>query len=95
MRWMQTTDMSFPMMIIPWRYPTEGSFKNSITLDNAIRFSDVFENIDFQYTVLGDTVKEDIIVLERQGRNEFAYKLKAGGLKFKKVGNSVVGYKES
>jgi len=75
--------------------PTGGSFRNSITLDNAIRFSDVFESVDFQYTVVGDTVKEDIILLEQQNRNEFSYQLRASGLKFKKVGNSVVGYKES
>lgn len=75
--------------------PTEGEFKSSIVLDNAIRYSNVFENVDFQYTVLGRTVKEDIILLERQERNEFSYRLQGTGLKYKKVGNSVVAYKDS
>lgn len=75
--------------------PTEGEFKSSVVLDNAIRYSNVFPNVDFQYTVFGNTLKEDIILLEQQDRNEFSYKLRGTGLKFKKDGNSVVAYKNS
>lgn len=75
--------------------PTEGEFKSSVTLENVIRYSNVFENVDFQYTVVGDSIKEDIILLGRQERNEFSYKLKSTGLKYKKINNSVVAYKES
>ena len=50
--------------------------------DNAIRYSDVYENVDVQYTILNGTVKEDIILLEKQDRNNFSYKLKSGSLKF-------------
>ena len=42
-------------------------FQNSAVSDNAIRYTDVFENVDYQYTVLGDTIKEDIILMEPQG----------------------------
>ena len=55
----------------------------------------MFPGVDFQYTVFGNTVKEDIILLEQQDRNEFSYKLRGTGLKFKKDGNSVVAYKKS
>ena len=75
--------------------PTEGEFKSSVVFDNAIRYSNVFPGVDFQYTVFGNTVKEDIILLEQQDRNEFSYKLRGTGLKFKKDGNSVVAYKKS
>lgn len=75
--------------------PVEGEFKSSIVLDNVIRYSNVFPDIDFQYTILGNAIKEDIIILGQQERNEFSYKLEGTGLKFKKVGNSVVAYKES
>lgn len=44
--------------------PSGGSFKRSLCEGNAIRFTDVYENIDYQYTVVGNTVKEDIILLE-------------------------------
>lgn len=75
--------------------PTDGEFKSSVVFDNAIRYSNVFPDVDFQYTVFGNTVKEDIILLEKQDRNEFSYKLRGTGLKFKKDGNSVVAYKDS
>lgn len=55
----------------------------------------VFYRFYSRYTVLGNAVKEDIILLEQQERNEFSYKLRGAGLKFKKVGNSVVAYKDS
>lgn len=47
--------------------PSEGDFTRSRVRDNAIRYSDVFEGIDFQYTVIGNTVKEDIILLDQTG----------------------------
>lgn len=74
--------------------PTKGEFKSSVVLDNAIRYSNVFENVDFQYTVLGNSIKEDIILLAPQERSEFSYRLKGTGLKYRKAGNSVVAYRE-
>ncbi|MBD5528485.1 MAG: DNRLRE domain-containing protein [Lachnospiraceae bacterium] len=54
-------------------YPAEGSFINGLAKDNAIRYSDVFPGVDYQYTVLGNSVKEDIILLEQGERNSFSY----------------------
>lgn len=75
--------------------PTAGNFENSVIAENVIRYSNVFENVDFQYTVIGDSIKEDIILLEPQKRNEFSYRLKSDSLKFKQVGESVVAYRSS
>lgn len=52
----------------------------------------MYENVDVQYTILNGTVKEDIILLEKQEKDSFSYKLKSGSLKFKKGGNSVIAY---
>ena len=62
--------------------PEGGDYTLSCVGDNAIRYSDVYENVDVQYTILNGTVKEDIILLEKQDRNNFSYKLKSGSLKF-------------
>ena len=74
--------------------PTAGNFKNSAVSDNAIRYSDVFEDVDYQYTVLGDTIKEDIILMEPQERYEFSYKLVSNDLNFRKVEDQVVAYED-
>ena len=41
--------------------PEGGDYTLSCVGDNAIRYSDVYENVDVQYTILNGTVKEDII----------------------------------
>ena len=71
----------------------EGDFTRSLAAGNAVRFADVYENIDYQYTVLGETLKEDIILLEPSGRNTFTYRLKTPGLKAEKEGRSIIVYK--
>ena len=38
--------------------PAAGNFEDGVAVDNAIRYSNVFDNVDFQYTVLGNTIKE-------------------------------------
>ena len=72
--------------------PAAGNFEDGVAVDNAIRYSNVFDNVDFQYTVLGNTIKEDIILLKPQERNEFSYYLKSDSLKFKKQDDCVVAY---
>lgn len=72
--------------------PEGGDYTLSCVGDNAIRYSDVYENVDVQYTILNGTMKEDIILLEKQEKDSFSYKLKSGSLKFKKEGNSVIAY---
>ena len=60
--------------------PLEGDFSRSAVSGNAIRFTDVFDQIDYQYTVVGGgTVKEDIILLEPTERNSFSARLKLHG----------------
>ena len=56
-------------------YPAEGTFRDGLVRDNAIRYSNVFPDIDYQYTVLGDSVKEDIILLSRTSKNTFSYQI--------------------
>lgn len=73
--------------------PTSGDWSRSVTEDNMIRYSDVYENVDIQYTVRGDSVKEDIILLEPGEKESFSYKLESEtGLKFRKRGDSVIAY---
>ncbi|MFR5631463.1 MAG: DNRLRE domain-containing protein [Monoglobales bacterium] len=75
--------------------PTEGDYSHSMAADNAVRYSNVFANVDVQYTVLGDSVKEDVILLERQERNRFSYKLKSDTLRFHRDGDAVLAYEGS
>lgn len=42
--------------------PLDGDFSNSSIKDNAILYCDVFDGVDYQYTILGDMVKEDIVL---------------------------------
>lgn len=72
--------------------PQGGDFRRSAVEENAIRYNDVFEDIDYQYTVLGDTVKEDILLLSDTGRHEFAYRVYASGLKTAVENNTVLFY---
>ena len=75
--------------------PQEGDYSQSMADENAVRYSNVFDGIDIQYTVIGDRVKEDIILLERQERNAFSYQLRSDTLKFKKDGDAVLAYRDS
>lgn len=54
-------------------FPYEGIYENAVTLDNAILYNEVFENIDVQYTLKGNGVKEDIILRENTDKNTFTY----------------------
>lgn len=75
--------------------PLEGDYSRSASKENAVRFSSVFPGVDVQYTMLNDTVKEDIILLEPQEKNQFSYQLKSDTLKFKKDGDVLFAYKDS
>ena len=75
----------FQMMI----YPAEGSFAGGIARGNAIRYSDVFPRVDYQYTVFGNSVKEDIILLEKGEKNSFSYYVDACGLSATLTGNTL------
>ena len=75
--------------------PEEGDFTKSLTAENAIRYNDVFPGIDYQYTVLGESLKEDIILLEETDRNTFSYLLRTDGLEAALSENQVILYEEN
>ena len=49
----------------------------------------MFPEIDYQYTVLGNSVKEDIILLERTEKDSFSYLLDAYGLEATLLNNTL------
>lgn len=69
--------------------PVEGDFSRSLAVDNAVRFTNVFENIDYQYTILGSRVKEDIILMEPSDRHVFSFRLKLNGQRAVQRGNYI------
>ncbi len=75
--------------------PLAGNYSHSKARGNAVRYSNVFPGVDVQYTMLNDTVKEDIILLEPQEKTSFSYKVKSSTLKFKKDGNALLAYRTS
>ncbi len=60
--------------------PLDGDFSKPATSENAILYNDVFGGIDYQYTVLGDLIKEDIVLNRNVERNTFRFRIKADGL---------------
>lgn len=72
----------------------EGSFQGGVVKDNAIRYNNVFPEVDFQYTITGNSVKEDIILLSPQERYSFSYSINAYGLKAELIHNMLFLYEE-
>ena len=70
--------------------PVGGDYTKSAVKENAILYNDVYENIDVQYTVQGNSIKEDIILRERTEKNTFSYIVRAEGLKAELDGQTVV-----
>lgn len=69
--------------------PIGGDFSRPVVVDNAILYNDVFEGIDYQYTVLGDTIKEDIVLNKAVEQHQFKFKVEAGGLNVKEVDGAI------
>lgn len=57
--------------------PLDGDYGRVSVLENAILYNDVSDNVDIQYTVRGDSVKEDIILREKETRHSFSYSFSA------------------
>ncbi len=74
--------------------PQGGDFSHSVVKDNAIRYNQVYDGIDVQYTVLNENIKEDIILRKPMGQDGFTYELKIPGLKAALVDNQVYIYPE-
>ncbi|MCL2354459.1 MAG: DNRLRE domain-containing protein [Oscillospiraceae bacterium] len=58
--------------------PIGGDFTNSVVAENAIRYNNVFDNIDFQYTVGNISLHESIILNVQPDITEFQYELILG-----------------
>ena len=75
-------------------YSDKGNFSKESVSENAIRYNDVYENVDIQYTITNAGVKEDIILLTKDSRNTFYYTLKKDGIYAEKHGDNINVYKE-
>ena len=71
-----------------------GDFSRESVSQNAIRYNDVYSNVDIQYTVTNAGMKENIILLNRDSRDTFVYNLKKDGIYAQKNGDSIFVYKE-
>lgn len=69
--------------------PVEGDFSNSVVQENAIRYNNVLDSIDYQYTMFNTALKEDIILNKYVDKNEFKYELRLNGLTAKQEENII------
>jgi len=53
----------------------KGQYKNS-----EIIYKNIYDSVDIKYTLIGDKVKEDIIINNYKGQNTFTFELKLEGL---------------
>lgn len=70
----------------------DGDYTKAAVSDNAIRYNGVYENIDIQYTVQPNGVKQDIILLAPQEKTDFTYSLKKEGIRAVLKNNCVYIY---
>lgn len=59
--------------------PVEGDYSKYVIVDNAVRYNDVYNGIDVQYTVEENSVREFIILNKEVDKNVFAYELDLNG----------------
>ena len=74
--------------------PSGGDFTRSRTSDNAILYSSVYDGIDYQYTVLENKIKEDIILNRHTDRDTFRFIIKAAGYNVILKNNAVLIYED-
>lgn len=74
--------------------PAGGDYSHSAVKENAILYNQVYDGIDVQYTVLDDSVKEDIILRKQTEQTSFVYELNIPGLKAELKDNQVYLYPE-
>jgi len=67
--------------------PIEGNYDSYLVVDDAVRYSNVFDGIDVQYTVGKQGVSEDIILNKEVDKNTFSYKLNLKGHYAKLIDN--------
>ncbi|MBQ8209156.1 MAG: LysM peptidoglycan-binding domain-containing protein [Clostridia bacterium] len=59
--------------------PVEGDYSKYVVVDNAVRYNDVFDGVDVQYTVEENSVREFIILNKEVDKNVFTYELELNG----------------
>ncbi|MBP3700478.1 MAG: LysM peptidoglycan-binding domain-containing protein, partial [Lachnospiraceae bacterium] len=69
--------------------PQGGNYTDSLVSGNAIRYNNVYENIDSQYTLIGNHIKEDIILLTPTDIHSFSYELRTYGMEAELVENTI------
>ncbi len=60
--------------------PVDGNYGKESVSENAIRYNDVYENIDIQYTIQPNGMKQDIILTAPQEKHTFTYRLDKEGV---------------
>lgn len=71
--------------------PQFGILDNEVVEENFIRYNNVSDGVDLQYTVNGSNVKEDIILNKPINETEFSYEILCENLYFKVIDNIVYG----
>lgn len=74
--------------------PEDGNYTKEAVSENAIRYNDVYENVDVQYTVQPNGLKQDIILNAPQERNSFTYHLAKDGIRAGLEGGCICLYDE-
>ncbi len=73
--------------------PAEGCYDTYLISDNAVRYNNVFDGIDVQYTIEETGIREFIILNHFVEKSEFTYKLNTNGNTVKLIDNVLHVYK--
>ena len=60
--------------------PLGGDFSRSSAEENAVLYNDVLDGVDYQYSIVENSIKEDIVLNYRIEQNEFKFEVDAGEL---------------
>lgn len=74
--------------------PEDGNYTMETISENAIRYNDVYENIDVQYTVQPCGLKQDIILNAPQDKTDFTYTLAKEGVRAELKDNTIYIYRD-
>lgn len=72
--------------------PQFGNLTNAVVKENAIRYNNVSDGIDLQYTANGSSVKEDIIINKPISQTDFTYEIVCKGLTLEIQDNVLYAY---
>lgn len=77
------TDGDYQIELIP----LNGDYSHYVIKDNTILYNSVYADTDIQYTLIGNRIKEDIILLKPVEKAVYEYRLNIPGLAAEKVEN--------